>query len=97
MSGSYAPSIGYKPAMVDGFKGQKVRIPAGVPVWTTYPGVDGWQLTKRAQTVTVHHTLPGSEDGWSSGKIISDPCVCWPGKGGYWREVPVQFVEIVVR
>jgi hypothetical protein len=88
----YAPHIGYKPEMVEGLRGKRVRVPAGVPVRSTHPQVKGWQRTKRAQTVRVDHVLSGSEDGWEN--VISDPSVRWPGAGGYWREVPVEFIEV---
>jgi hypothetical protein len=62
-------------------RGTRVRIPAGVTVTSTHPRRRTW-TTKRSQVVTVHH-------------LIGYDILSWPGKGGYWCDVPINAVEVL--
>lgn len=74
-------------------RGQKVLIPAGTRLRSTHPGKDGVYLSKRAQTVTVHHTSPGHVDLWNDHKkgvgFVCLPTLTWPGTGGYWVDARI--------
>lgn len=74
-------------------RGQEVVIPAGTPLRSTHPRKDGVYYSKRAQTVTVHHTSPGYVDLWNDHKngrgFVLLPTLTWPGTGGYWVDVKV--------
>jgi hypothetical protein len=93
--GHYQPMVGFSEEGRH-LQGKKVVVPSGVPMRSTNPTIKGWVLTKRRQTVTVDHVLPGSEDGWSSGNITNDPAVRWAGSGDYWHEVPIDFVRELI-
>lgn len=78
---------------------QRVLIPAGTPLRSTHPSRDGVYLSKRAQTVTVHHTSDGHVDLWDDrengrGYVVL-PQVTWAGAGGYWVDAKVtpEFCE----
>lgn len=95
------PEIGYT-REYDRLQGKRVRIPKGVPVESYKPGPFRieWETTRRAQTILVDHVLPGSSEVDHDGAGLSreyapvtDPMVRWGGSGGYWRGVPVQYVE----
>lgn len=81
--------------------GDRVHVPRGVLVKTTAPGED-ILITKRSQTVTVHHVLPGSVGSahpYKPGRKVAGtpPKVVWAGAGGYWKEVDINDVEKVMR
>lgn len=66
-------------------KGDKVRIPKDTVVTTMHPSRSAYTL-KRAQVITVDHTLGGH-----SGSPLT---VRWAGSGGYWCEADVwEIVE----
>lgn len=68
-------------------KGDTIVIPKGTVIHTTHPS-GRVQVSKRAQTITVSHTLDGwvSRERHNAGKVLL-PTVTWPGTGGYWRDV----------
>lgn len=70
-------------------KGETVTIPAGIAIHRpTAPASMPKQVaSKRAQRVTVHHVLPGSNLIDRNGTPASDPKIVWVGSGGYWCEV----------
>lgn len=57
-------------------RGDRIVLPAGTPIRSMHPKVDGWQPSKRRQTITVHHAS------------AYDRTVSWAGAGGYWRDAP---------
>lgn len=74
-------------------RGSQVLIPAGTPLRSTHPRRKGVYHSKRAQTITVHHTSDGHIDLWNDYRngfgYVLLPQATWPGAGGYWVDVKV--------
>lgn len=70
-------------------QGETVTIPAGISIHrpTAPASMPKRVVSKKAQRVTVHHILPGSNLMDRNGTPASDPKVVWAGSGGYWCEV----------
>lgn len=84
------PFVGYIPeSNLPVRQGDRLTIPAGVSVHrpTSPPSMPSRVVLKRAQRVTVHHILPGSNVMDRYGTPASDPKIVWAGSGGYWCEV----------
>ncbi|TXH10720.1 MAG: hypothetical protein E6R04_04475 [Spirochaetes bacterium] len=71
-------------------KGDAVTIPAGTVISSTHPQ-RRWSVSKRAQTITVHHTIDTyvSVELHGNRGMVKFGTVTWPGAGGYWRDVQV--------
>jgi hypothetical protein len=68
------------------YKGQKVRVPKGTFVRSMHPhDPTAPTLTRRSQTVTVHHVSINQK-----GDIV----LIWAGSGNYWKDVRAQDVEL---
>ena len=85
---------GYEDSEIHIKRGDRVRVPAGVLV--LYRGEV--LVTKRAQTVTVDHVLPGrtvARHLYREEEAGSDygPSVRWAGSGGYWKAADINDVE----
>ena len=90
--------VGYNESITGVWPGQKVRIPKGVKVKTTYSKAKDYE-SKRATVVTVDHLLNGIFGNPESERCLGhqkpvDPTVRWAGRGGYWCEVSINEIEI---
>lgn len=74
--------------------GDKVVVAKGAYLRSFYPNDESDRAhTKRRQTVTVDHIIGGYVD-FDRGLYVKNPEVVWAGKGGYWKWVSPEHIEV---